>query len=319
MIVDTSLSTGFCLINKTGSDEFWIVNNRYRTDSFYSRLVTAAGVSTQRNLSIAGLNPYKTEYNFLSMKASHDGKLIAGGMFTNYSGPFLNMKGNLEVFNFNKQTGVITNRVISTNLTGNVVMHLEFSPDSKLLYSIQNLTNPGLQPCGYANTALFQYNLCYGNNDSIAFTNNAVLLANRLVFCSYPLWGSIQLAPDKQIYMRYPGGILSSVKYPNKRGTAANLVFNYQSIPNASSVNVPSFGQPSMSRLVQRIDYSGGRYPAPPNFSLTNDGFDHILWNFGDPGSGAQILLLLIRHRISFQRLVPLRLRHLYSISIMCL
>ncbi len=288
VIVDTSLSTAFCIINKTGSDDFWIISNRFRTDSFYARLVTSAGVSSQANLSRAGLNPYKTEYNFLSMRASHDGKLIAGGMFTNYSGPFLNLKGNLEVFNFNKQTGAITNRVISTNLTGNTVMHLEFSADSKLLYSIQNWVAVGLQPCGFANTSLFQYNLCYGNNDSVAFTSNAVLLGNRLVFCSYPFWGSIQLAPDKQIYMRYPGGVLSSVKYPNKRGTAANLVFNYQSLPNATGVNVPSFGQPSTARLLQRIDYSGGCYPAPLNFSLTNDGIDHVLWNFGDPGSGAQ-------------------------------
>ena len=35
MIVDSSLSVGFCLINKPGSEDFWIVSNRYGSNNFF--------------------------------------------------------------------------------------------------------------------------------------------------------------------------------------------------------------------------------------------------------------------------------------------
>ena len=284
--IDSSLSVGYCLINKPGSDEFWIINNLYRTNNFYARLVTAAGVSASKITSIAGLDPITTEYNFQTMKASPDGKLIAGGIYTFYNTtPFYNQKANIEVFNFNRQTGILTNRVITT-YSYPPLKHLEFSPDSRLLYCVDNWVVAGLQPCGFASSRVYQYNLCY--TDSVSFSKHAIFLGDKTIFCYYPLLGNPQLALDKQIYFRFPGSI-SRIKFPNRVGSSCQLLMD--AIPTGSSQNVyvPSFSQTEISKSVNNnILYSGGCYPNPVNFSITNDTISQVLWNFGDPASGAQ-------------------------------
>lgn len=291
VIIDSSLSLGFCLINKAGSDDFWIINNKFRTDSFYSRLVTNAGINSQKTISVAGQNPIKFEYNFIAMKASPNGEMIAGSIYTAYPSPFAHHKGNIEVFNFDRNTGVLTNKVITeTSMPYYTpqLRHLEFSPDSRLIYAVEIVVYTGLQPCGFANSKIVQYNLCY--TDSVSFSKYSVILADKLFFCSYPVWGNMQMASDKQIYMRFPGNIMSTIKYPNKIGSSAKLIFNaFTTGSSFSGVYLPTFSQMEIVKTVKNnITYSGGCYPTPVSFSLTNNAIDHVMWNFGDPASGVQ-------------------------------
>lgn len=291
VIVDSSLSVGFCLLNKKGSEDFWIVSNNYGTNNFYSRLVSVSGVSAQRNISVAGLNAIPSEYIFREMKASPDGKLIAGATNTHYPGLFGGYTCDFfEVFNFNSQTGVVSNKVKLPRVVfgPSVERHLEFSPDNKLIYADDIVVVPGLQPCGFSSSKLYQYDLCY--TDSISFSQHSTLIASEFFFCSYPVWGNLQLGSDKQIYMKFTGNTLSVIKYPNRRGNSCGFNFNsFTTSSSSAGVYLPDFYQHEIEKPVKNnIVYTGSCYPTPLNFAVTNDTIAHIDWSFGDPASGAQ-------------------------------
>lgn len=187
VLVDSSLSVGFCLLNKKGSEDFWIVSNHYGSNNFYSRLVTASGVSAQRNISVAGLNAIPTEYIFREMKASPDGQMIAGAAYKHYPGMFGGLFSIFfEVFNFDSQAGVVSNKVKSPGgLYGpSTERHFEFSPDNKLLYVDDIVVVPGLQPCGFSSSQLYQYDLCY--TDSINFYRHSTLIGIHSFFVHIP-------------------------------------------------------------------------------------------------------------------------------------
>ena len=250
-----------------------------------------SGVSSVRNISIAGLDQLPTEYIFREMKASPNGEMIAGGTYIHYPGPFGGFTNNfIEVFNFNKQTGVVTNKVRSAGgLYGpSIERHLEFSPDNKLLYAVDIVVVTGLQPCGFSSSQLYQFDLCYP--DSASFVKHIKLIDAELFFCSYPVWGNLQLGPDKQIYLKFSGNTISTIKYPNRRGSSCGLFFNaFTTANNTAGVYLPSFYQHEIEKPVKNnITYTGGCYTSPLSFAVTNDTITTINWNFGDPASGAQ-------------------------------
>ena len=147
------------------------------------------------------------------------------------------------------------------------------------------LFRSGLQPCGFAGSTISQYNLCY--TDSVQFVKLSSTVGSNQFFCYYPVWGNMQLAPDKKMYFRFTGNTISAVKNPNRLGTSAGLVQNQFTSNAGSGVSLPDFYQHEVEKPTKNnIVYTGGCYPAPLNFSVTNDTVTNILWNFGDPASG---------------------------------
>ena len=288
-IIDDQLSPAFTLVNRSGSDEFWVVGHKMGTINWACRLVTAAGISSSPVTSVAGTNPNLYEYNFQDMKTSPNGKMIAGiGYYLDTSSWFWEDYVFLEVFNFDSQTGAITNKIrtIPTGYIYQNVNYCSFSPDNRLVYANFGMIAYGLQPCGYASNTLFQYNLCYDNIDS--FTLYAPVVGNTLTFCAYPYWGKLQIGMDKKIHMPYAGTYtLSAVDFPNRIGTSSKTNFPEYTLPKAADGGLPDFYHYYIYKGAgNNILYNGGCYPQPTHFKITNDALPNIQWDFGDPASG---------------------------------
>lgn len=288
-VVANDVSVGFTIVQQPGSGNFWIVTNEYRTTNFRSYLVTAAGISNTPVISVAGSNQITTEYRFIDLRASPDGKMIAGYCSTYYPGGIWSIAaGYIEAFNFDGATGVVTNKVKSTKF-GYVYTargNIEFSPDSRLLYFLERYIVGGLQPCGFGSSTLRQFNLCY--TDSVEFTRNAVYAGSSFSFCTLVTHGRMQLGPDKKIYIPYSGGsMLSTVDSPNIIGTSGRMNFNGFSLPSNAGNATPGFYHQYLARAVRNnIVYTGNCHPAPLSFKVTNDTIHAITWDFGDPASG---------------------------------
>jgi len=105
--IDSNMSPAYTLVTKPSSQDYWIVAHRNATDSFFCRLVTSSGISSSPVVSTAGMNATKTEYRFTDLRPSHDGKLLAGFCYTNYTVIFAYAVRFIEVFDFNGTSGTI--------------------------------------------------------------------------------------------------------------------------------------------------------------------------------------------------------------------
>jgi len=289
ILVDTIISSAYTLVSKPSSPDYWIVTHRHATDSFFSRLVTSSGINSTPVKSKAGMNLFSSEYVFLDLRASHDGKMLAGFAYTNYTTLFAYTVRFIEVFNFNGTTGVVSNKVKTRSIPGYFVStgQVEFSPDNKLLYGLESLVIDGLQPCGFGAGAITQYNLCY--TDSTRFTDSSMTVGSTFSFCWLIAWGKMQMGRDKKIYMPYaPSSILSRIEYPNRIGSSCIVNFQYHLLNNQSNADVPKFFHRYTEKAIKNnIVYTGGCFPGPIQFDITNDTITSFQWNFGDPASGA--------------------------------
>ncbi|MCS3800469.1 gliding motility-associated C-terminal domain-containing protein [Niastella sp. OAS944] len=287
-IIEDSISYAYTLVNKKGSNDFWIVSHKQYSDTFYSRLVTAAGISATPVISKAGSNSNIKEYNFVDMRTSPNGEMIAGITHTFIPGIYSSWLRFIEVFDVDAQTGLLTSRVKSTRDA--YVYYgpgsIEFSPDNRLLYAVWNYNSGQLQPCGFAASSLYQFNLCY--KDSVQFTKFAHFAGTQLTFCNFPYWSKPRLGPDKKIYMKYANTLtISAIDSPNVIGTHCGLNINAQTAAD-NGPGLPDFYHHyTQKAVINNIVYTGGCYPTPWHFKITNDTINHVEWNFGDPASGS--------------------------------
>lgn len=293
--IDRLTSAGFTVVKASG-DEFWLVTHTCNTNIFKSWKVTAAGLSAVPVKSTAGMDKTIADYEFNHLKTSPNGKFIAGVTSHYYPGQFPYTRRFTEVYNFNAATGKLTTRVKSFN-DGNVGYaddNVEFSPDSRLLYVKWDYAVSGLQPCGFTAGNIWQYNLCY--TDSVSFSNYTTWLSTFTTMCGTQLWGRLELAPDKKIYMpRYSGYIsAASIQNPNVIGSFSNFTISTSGFNTEGSNLLPDFYHDYLAKAVgNNITYSGGCYPSPVTFNITNDTLKYIQWNFDDAASANNLSTLI--------------------------
>jgi len=282
-VVDTLTSAGYTLIQKKETEDFWLITHHAHTDSFFCRLTSGNGISLVPVVQRAGTNTAISEYDFQDLHASHDGSMFAGST-TLTASVYLSF---VEVFNFNFQTAAIQSKVKSTHIYSYQYQELEFSPDNKLLYRMSTFLAFGIQPCDFAGSSIHQYNLCY--TDSTEFENNSMYVGNSPVYkCVVQYWGKPQMGPDKKIYLPFARNpVLSRINFPNRIGSSSDINLSYHNLTFPTGGVTPGFYHPYIEKTVKNnISYSGGCYPAPIHFKVTNDTITSINWNFGDPASG---------------------------------
>ena len=178
------VNDGLAAVKHGNGRDWWVIHKRYEpnvfTDEFYLYLVTAAGVQPQP-IQFTG-RPSKN--NNLRIKFSPSGNKMAVHEAGN----------NLDVYDFDRCTGVISNQTIvhdtSTINVNCLYWSTEFSPDETKLY----LTT-----------------IPYGNNDSISCLIQFDLEAPDIqasmdtiqVFPEPFICGFVKLAPDSQIYLSH--------------------------------------------------------------------------------------------------------------------
>jgi gliding motility-associated-like protein len=288
-VIASNVSQGFTLAQGSATEDIWLITHQNQTVNFLAYKITSTGLSTVPVMSMASSKLAGTEYIFKDLKTSHNGKMIAGIMYRDYTDIFAEAYHYTEVFNFDANAGVLTSRVRSRRNRNyyHSSQTVEFSADDRLLYEGQMDRIYGLQPCGWGGGSVVQYNLCY--TDSVDFAKYAMRVAYIFNFCnSASSWGRIQMGADKKIYMPYSGTIISSINNPNRIGSSSNYTFNAHQVSQSNNTTVlaPTFHHREMEKAVKNnIIYNGGCFPNPTHFSITNDTIKNIVWNFGDLSS----------------------------------
>jgi gliding motility-associated-like protein len=259
--------------------DFWIITRDANTSNFRAFLLTSAGVSTAvvtstANTPVAG---FSGAVGYL--KVSPNGRKLANAAWNNGLA--------YEIYDFDNSTGVISNPVL-LGVGFGLAYGCEFSPDGTKFY--------GGVP--YNTGQVYQWDLCAGSATAIA--------ASIFTVQGVSAWkGAFQLASDGKIYIsRYNTSTLAVINNPNLSGSSCGYVELGQSIsPSICQFGLPNFitsalktpPPPFTFTVSNAFGCQTGSFTAPPtinNFSLTNcaaSGYSltGMLWNFGDPLSGA--------------------------------
>lgn len=264
-ITDKLTATRHC-----NGNDYWILARRFRSNQFVAYLLTDTGLVLPGIVSSVGaiadgFSPSAKGY----MRFSPDGKKIAA--VQNHP----NTSNVVEVFDFNRSTGAVTNAIRLPAIGGEY--GVVFSPDNSKLYVGSSV----FEGTEFTNT-LVQYDFMAPS-----------LVGSRQVVISkageFSDWGALTLGPDKKIYIvqRF-WDLLHGLNNPNQ--TAANT--NYQDglarVANATlRLGVPNFiDNDFYEGPVADFNYQLTCALEPVRFrdsSRTN--ISSFLWNFGDPAS----------------------------------
>jgi hypothetical protein len=251
----------------------WVVSHDWGSNNFRTYLITAAGVSLTPVVSVSGTSTNGNSVRTIGqMKVSPNGKKIGLTVYDNtFTGP-------VELHDFNSATGIVTNALFLGDFMNNY--GCEFSPDGTLFYS------------GISSGNIMQWNICAGSTA-------AILSSSIIIPTSIDIVGQMQLASNGKIYIaRGSTNFLSLINFPNLSGTACGYIDNGQLLGSGTSFYglpnfINSFFKAAPTPFTFTATCSNYSFTAAP-ISTLNAGcgasanpVTNILWNFGDPGSGA--------------------------------
>lgn len=252
-------SEAITAINHSNGQDVWIcypTRGLYLQDSLRATLLTSTG------FGISVTSPASSEIFVGSphLKLTSNGTYSAIPVFTN--------NGNKTLLNeFDPATGVFSNPIyLPRNAYG-----IEFSCNGKVLYVIE-----------FNSSDLYQYDLASG--DSLTIVNSETLIANVSLG-----FASAQLGIDEKIYIaNIADTSIHVIHDPNVVGVGCNYQANAQNVsPGLSHAGFPGFNT-SCFACHTHIQDSLTCLGDTTHFYIENsDKKDSILWDFGDPGSGA--------------------------------
>lgn len=244
--------------HKNGID-FWVVTHGWNSNTFYSYLLTASGLSSTPVLSNSGLVVSGTKEVWGYMKISPDGsKLAMAHVFT-----------GCQLFDFDNATGAIFNpKIIYTDIGAYGV---EFSPNSAILYV--SSFNPSPSPY-----VLMQYDLT-------ASPFKGTTLVDFVPGSAFAL----QLGPNGKIYIADGGEQLGVVNSPNNLGAACNIQMRSVLVGHRSNYGLPQFNSTFFYKTTFTSENlclgSGTKFTTSTN--LTN--ITSATWDFGDGNTSTDI------------------------------
>lgn len=246
------------VIKHANGNDYWVVIHGFNNNTFQSYLLSAAGLSaTSVNTNIGFTTGPAITNGIGQMKISPDGSRLA---ISHYGSAEI-----IQLFDFNNATGVVSNP-IDLDSTPYSSYGVEFSPNSKILYTSQYLGN-------YIN----QYDLTAAN-----IVASKVLLRLNSLPCR-----GMQIGPDGKIYLsivqeRY----LGVINKPNLVGLACDFV-NYAIYLNdrLAKDGLPAFNQSYFYTSFNAEDLCLGQ---TSQFTInSNEPILSATWDFGD-GSPVQ-------------------------------
>ncbi|MBI4929387.1 MAG: T9SS type A sorting domain-containing protein [Bacteroidetes bacterium] len=199
-------------VRHANNNDIWIITMQRNTNSFYSYLLTSAGLNTTPVISNAG---FSTDH-MIFLKASPDGKKLAVAFL--FNGP--------EILDFDKSTGMVSNPILFPPISGQSNSYgPEFSPDNKKLYFIYMLE---ITPAVTFTNPVYQIDLI-GTPSQIL--NSKILLDSFIVNDSFAtnfndnFTSALQLGPDYKIYgAKYTRSKLAVINSPNTLGVGCNFI-----------------------------------------------------------------------------------------------
>ncbi len=270
-------------VHHANGKDVWVITHLTGSDEFVAYLITEeGGVSAEPVISAVGF-PYidlifldAVDYAVGEFKASPDGKKLAAGYF----GYFGTNRG-IEVLDFNNETGEISNPKFLDGDFSNILYGIEFSPNSRFIYGAE-YDNPF-----DIDLKIIQFDLDAG--DQAAINNSGTVISS--INGIDDTGGGMQVGPDGKIYFKRTTGenyvqSINVIDFPNNEGIAAISPNTVVFIENAYTYGLPTFIQ---SYFASGILYEGSKcFGEEITFStLRIPDITSILWDFGDPNSGA--------------------------------
>lgn len=257
-------------VQHANGTDYWVLthgwnNNRFHAFQITNELPTAA---SSVNSDIGAIHTSGGDPNVWNskgyMKLSPKGDKLAS---------VIHEDGLVEIFDFNKQTGVVSNHRLLSQ-TYNRAYGLEFSSDSRFLYFSTLMTTTDLEP-----SELFQVNVA---------TLDVFLVANPSTLAS-STFSALQLGMDSKIYViKFNKGgqpfntSLGVIENPKRPGAECSFVETIPGFSNQLLFNgLPNFIQSYFD--IPHFTYYRHCEGDDVEFSLWNPANTSITtWDFGD-------------------------------------
>lgn len=257
-------------IESADGESIWVIGHKWNSNEFVSYLVDNNGVNTTPVISAVGSVHQGDLNNTIGyLKASPNKEKIACvKSFTN---------NEVQLFDFNPATGILTNPITIANFTSDDFgpYGCEFSPDSRILYVSEILRDYN------EISRIHQYDLTAGTAQQIIDSDTIITEENGML-------GALQQASDGKIYVaKLNASKLGVINTPNSLGTASNYVPNSVNVGNnkSSALGLPPFIQ---SYFFATNVFNNTCFGDTTEFNIdTASTITSILWDFGDPNSGA--------------------------------
>ncbi len=249
--------------------DFWVVTHAEYTNEYFAYQVSASGVGPAV-ITATGSTPTSWGAAIGYLKFSPDGTMLA------YASDFDII---LEVFEFDNATGIVGANIFTDNVWppggfGNLGPYgLTFSPDNTLLY----VTSDG-------DYNIYQYDVTLGSPAAILASENVIGTSASLPF-------ALQIGPDGIVYVAlYTTGYVGTISYPNVYGTGCVFTDNAIYLNGGTCyLGLPDFIE---SFFEENIDCVLNTTICDSTLSYTFldtlvESPSTVLWDFGDPNSGA--------------------------------
>ncbi|MFK7775337.1 MAG: PKD domain-containing protein [Saprospiraceae bacterium] len=252
--------------------DIWVIGHAWSSANYMSWLVSSNGVDTNPVVSTTGsiVGPVGIgDFNAIGyLKASPEGDRIAAAHWYDLN--------QVEVFDFDNATGLLSNPIILNDFTGSGCYGVEFAPSAPILY-VSERSYQGF---------IYQYNLS-SNNETVI--NDTRIPIFQLDSTSSARWGGIQLGPDGRMYVsKRNSTYLGVINNPNTLGLGCDFEeLGVYLDGRVSWIGLPSFIQSYF--VLASFSYDGLCPGNPTYFTLdvADTGLDSLKWDFGDPASGA--------------------------------
>ena len=204
------------------------------------------------------------------LKASPDGKIIATTLLSDLT---------LEIFNFDSNTGLISNPISFYYFEG---YGLEFSPNSKLLYV-------AAERWGYDTSLITQFNLSNFNQTAIQASATAIGKVRSIHTFQHNI-GALQLGPDNKIYCLLEfDSLLAVINSPNTSGISCNFVDSQVNLQGRIGTRgLPVFFPSLITNQNANLSFLVNPDCSTVNFTGTTSLASPISWkwDFGDGNNG---------------------------------
>ncbi len=192
-------------ISGENGKETWIVTQDADKQCFLAYLLTDIGLSSTpvKSPNKIDLSPFQNGM----LKISPNGDKLA---ITQYS------QGSVYLYDFNFLTGKITNEIIiKSHLIQSFVSYgLEFSSTGKFLYYTSINSD-------YSQNYLHQIDITSNNAEEIIKTEKIINQNTNI-----PFLGTLQIGPNKKIYLAVTGNDISVIHKPDSSGNDCNFEYN---------------------------------------------------------------------------------------------
>jgi PKD repeat protein len=244
-------------IKNETSNEYWLVSHKWDSSEFLSYRVSALGIDPNPITSIAGTYVVDTDPGGSAgqIKISPDGTKLAVARVGNLA--------EAQLFDFDINTGIVSNPLTLYSNTPTRVYGIEFSPNSKVLY----ISLPDI--------GVYQFNLEAGSPSGIV---NSMLELNT----GANFYGSLQLASNGKIYVSKPAEVfIDVIDSPNTVGTGCNYLYEEVDLGGRQcELGLPPFVQ---SFFLIGFDVEDVCFGETTQFNANiSQPYDSLLWDFGD-------------------------------------